>query len=424
MQPVRVLLISAEPLAARMPGPAIRTYELGRVLAGHADVVLACPRGDDPIAPLDLPVVDFRRADPRPLADELGRATVVVAQPPWPHVAAAIRQSDARFVADLYDPEPFELLETLAGRSAAVRRVAGTLTLDRIVAALRDADHVMCASEKQRDLWLGTMLAQRLIAPDRYDADPSLRAFVDVVPFGVPAQPPQRTGGGPRRGDEELVLWNGGIWNWLDAPTAIRAVAELVSRRPKLRLLFMGGAARGQAQRATEEARTLAADLGLLGGAVEFNDDWVPYEQRADWLLDADCAISTHREHLETRFAFRTRLLDCVWAGLPIVCTRGDELAERVERTGLGAAVAPSDHVAAARAIEAVLDRGREAYGPAFAQAREELAWERAAAPLVRWVAEGAGAGGRGGGDVARRARDLGFRAALRATGRRWWPSL
>jgi glycosyltransferase involved in cell wall biosynthesis len=424
MEPARVLLISAEPLAARMPGPAIRTYELGRVLAEHADVVLACPRGDEPVADLDLPVVDFHRADPRPLAAELARAGVVVAQPPWPHVAAAIRRSAARFVADLYDPEPFELLETLAGRPAAVRRVADTLTLDRIVAALHDADHAMCASEKQRDLWLGTMLAQRLIAPERYDADPSLRSFVDVVPFGVPAQPAQRGGRGPRRGDEELVLWNGGIWNWLDAPTAIRAVSELAPRRRKLRLLFMGGAAREQAQRATEEARALAAQLGLLGGAVELNDDWVPYEQRADWLLDADCAISTHREHLETRFAFRTRLLDCVWAGLPIVCTRGDELAERVERDGLGATAAPGDHVATALAIEEVLDRGREAYAPALAQAAEELAWQRAAAPLVRWVTEDGGAGVRARGDVARRARDLGFRAALRATGRRWWPSL
>src|SRR4051794_34777105 len=159
---MRVLLISAEPLAARMPGPAIRTYELGRALAPHAEVVLACPRGDEPPAQLELPVLTFPRADPRPLAGELARADVVVAQPPWPHVAAAIRRSGARYVADLYDPGPFELLETLADRSAAVRRVAGTLTLDRILAALRDASHVMCASEKQRDLWLGAMLARRL----------------------------------------------------------------------------------------------------------------------------------------------------------------------------------------------------------------------------------------------------------------------
>ena len=423
----RVLLISAEPLAARMPGPAIRTYELGRALAAHADVVLACPRGDEPVPELALPVVSFPRADPRPLAGELARASVVVAQPPWPHVAAAIRRSGACFVADLYDPEPFELLETLAGRSRAVRRVAGTLTLDRVLAALRDARHVVCASEKQRDLWLGTMLAERLLSPDGYDEDPSLRSVLDVVPFGVPAEPPQRSGTGPRRGDEELVVWNGGIWNWLDAPTAIRAVAELAPRRPRLRLVFMGSAARSQAEPATAQARALAQELGLLGTAVTFNDDWVPYEQRADWLLDADCAISTHREHLETRFAFRTRLLDCIWAGLPIVCTRGDELAERVERQGLGAAVAAGDHVAAAHALEAVLDRGRDAYGPALEQARQELAWERAAAPLVGWVTGGGVATGsvrRPRADLGRRARDAGFRAVLRASGRRWWPSL
>ncbi len=58
------------------------------------------------------------------------------------------------------------------------------------------------------------------------------------------------------------------------------------------------------------------------------------YEQRADWLLEADCVLSAHADHLETRFAFRTRLLDAIWAGLPIVCTGGDDLAEQVERDG------------------------------------------------------------------------------------------
>jgi glycosyltransferase involved in cell wall biosynthesis len=204
-------------------------------------------------------------------------------------------------------------------------------------------------------------------------------------------------------------------------------VAELAPRRPRLRLVFMGSAARSQAERATAQARGLAQDLGLLGSVVTFNEDWVPYEQRADWLLDADCAISTHQEHLETRFAFRTRLLDCIWAGVPIVCTRGDELAERVERDGLGAAVAAGDHVAAAGALEAVLDRGRAAYAPALERACQELSWERTAAPLVAWVAAGAGAGGpadRPRADLGRGARDLVFRAALRATGRRRWPAL
>jgi glycosyltransferase involved in cell wall biosynthesis len=228
----------------------------------------------------------------------------------------------------------------------------------------------------------------------RYDADPSLRDLLDVVPFGLPAEPPRRDPAQPSIRDrfpalaegDEIVLWNGGLWRWLDAPTAIRAAAGLQARRPRLRLVFMGAGTGPAGQPAGEEARRVAADLGLLGTVVHFNDGWVPYAQRANWLLDATCAISTHRDHLETRFAFRTRLLDCFWAGLPVVCTAGDDLSERVEREGLGAVSAPGSPESAAAALERVLERGRAAHAPALAAAAADLTWPRVVAPLVRWL--------------------------------------
>ena len=119
---------------------------------------------------------------------------------------------------------------------------------------------------------------------------------------------------------------------------------------------------------------------------VHFLETTVPYAERGAWLRDAACAVSTHLDHLETRFAFRTRILDFIWAGLPVVCTEGDALSELVERDGLGATVAPGDPGALAAALAEVLAAGRDAYAPAFARAAEELAWPRAAAPLVRFV--------------------------------------
>jgi glycosyltransferase involved in cell wall biosynthesis len=434
----RVVLLSAEPLAARMPGTAIRTYELGRALTPHAEVVLACPQGGEPLPGLEFPVIVYHRADPRPLFPELARATAVVAQPPWPHVAAALRRAGARLIFDLYNAEPFEIFETLADRSLSLRRVVNTVTLDRITAAMHYGDHFVCASEKQRDLWLGTMLAERLITPAVYDRDPSLRSVLAPVPFGVPAGEPTPSVDGARsrfdgvRADDDVVLWNGGIWDWLDAPIVVRAAAELAARRPRLRLVFMGASGKSQAQRATESARTIAIELGVLDRTVFFHDAWVPYDERGAWLLDADCAITTHKDHLETRFAFRTRMLDCFWAGLPVVCTRGDALADRVERDGLGEAVPPGDSAALAAALERVLDRGRRAYADSMARVREELSWERAAVPIVDWV----GAAHRGEQPVARmtgnprlaqRLRDVGVRAAfaaLRTVGLQLWPSL
>lgn len=404
-----ILVISSEPIGGTMLGSAIRAYELAGALRPHAEVLIAAPEGGDGSADLE-----FARHDARALRPLLARADFVITQPPWPHVMAELRRADARLIFDLYDPEPLENLELLSGRGAAVRRAVSTLTLDRFAAALRAGDHFICASETQRSLWLGMLLAERLLPPGVYDADPTLRSRLGVVPFGVSETPPVATGPGPRERfgiTGELVLWNGGVWPWLDAPTAIRAVAALDREAT---LVFMSGKANsGPAARAVEEARAVA-------GPVVFNEDWVPYEQRATWLLEADCAISTHRDHLETRFAFRTRLLDCFWAGLPVVASTGDDLAERVARDELGAVAAPGDVDGTAAALEQVLSRGRAAYAPALATAADAFAWPRAVTPIVEWLSAPAPPRVRGRG--AAKPRDAAFRAALRVLGR--WPSL
>ncbi|HEX4628986.1 MAG TPA: hypothetical protein VH137_09375, partial [Gemmatimonadales bacterium] len=112
------------------------------------------------------------------------------------------------------------------------------------------------------------------------------------------------------------------------------------------------------------------------------------YAERGVWLTQAACGLSTHSEHLESRFAYRTRLLDCFWAGLPVVCTTGDDLAERVQREGLGAVAPPGDVEALSTAMARVLDTGRESYAPALRNAAEQQTWRRVAEPLARWISE------------------------------------
>ena len=404
----RVLLVYADRVGASMGGVGIRAVELARVLtdALGARVTIAAAEHDG--GDVGVPVTTFAPHAPGALAPQLAAADAVIAQPAWPLAMRRLARSGARLVFDLYDPEAFGTLEHFAGRRQ--RALMSRFAVDRLTAALRLADHVMCANERQRDLWLGAMLATGLVSPARYDADPTLRSLLDVVAYGVPSQPLSPPAGPPPRAalgiapDDEVVLWNGGIWSWLDAPTAIRAVARLRERRPRVRLVFMGASSAAPAVRASRAAQELAAELGVLGDGVVFHDAWVPYDERAAWLLDADCAISTHVDHLETRFSSRTRLLDCFWAGLPAVCTRGDELAARVEREDLGATVPPGDDEAVAAALERVLDRGRPAYADRLAAAARELAWPAVAAPLVQWLrAPAPGAARREGGSLGRR---------------------
>src|SRR5690606_8326421 len=98
-----------------------------------------------------------------------------------------------------------------------------------------------------------------------------------------------------------------------------------------------------------------ARSVGALNASVFFNEDWVPYEERANFLLDANAGVSTHHAHVETEFSFRTRILDYLWAGLPMVVTQGDTFADLVEAEGLGVAVPAGDQAALERGLEQVL---------------------------------------------------------------------
>jgi glycosyltransferase involved in cell wall biosynthesis len=390
----RVLVVSAEPVGGAMAGPAIRALELARVLAGHCRVTLAAPapsRLEDPrIELLEASAEDFDR-----LLGALRAHDVVVAQQLPAQLLRYVQRLPIRYVADLYNPLMIEVLEALDDAGAPRERTVARRLTRSVFAQCAAADFVICASERQRDLWLGGMGLSGLIDLDAYRRDRSYRTIVDVVPFGLPERPPAHRravlkGVWPGIGaDDRVLIWGGGIWRWLDPLTPIRAVERLAADGRRVHLFFLGvdrpGADRQAIPSGAEQAIAYARERGLEGALVHFNRDWVPYEERESYLLEADVGISAHHEHLETRFSFRTRVLDYLWAGLPMVLTRGDSMAELVERRALGATVAAGDDEGFAAACAELLedDGARARTAGRVRDAAASFRWEEVARPLV-----------------------------------------
>lgn len=138
-------------------------------------------------------------------------------------------------------------------------------------------------------------------------------------------------------------------------------------------------------QRTALETRELADTLGLTGTHVFFNAEWVPYDERGRWFAEADIGVSTHLDHVETAFSFRTRLLDYLWAALPIVATDGDVFATDIAREGLGAVVPAGDVDALAAALLHLVedDDARAAASAASARYGERFRWATALGPLL-----------------------------------------
>lgn len=400
---MKILVLSRAAVGPKMASPGIRAYQLAGALGRaipEAEVTLAIP-GDRGEVTLPAPNVRIQPWESN------GHATFLAAN----HDVAVSRNFPPQFVRlmgktllalDAFTPLYVEWME-LSRRDFPpnLRRTWMASNRWYLNLQLTLADFMFCADERQRDMWIGMLMALALVPPDMYERDPSLRKFIDIVPYGVSQRPLDPRGPvlrgvvpGIEPGDR-ILLWNGGITEWNDATTLLHAMDRLAARRPEVKLVFMGvnhpDYAFGPEAGVTKRAIDLARELGLENRNVFVLSGWVPYERIDDYLAEADASVCLGYENIESRFAFRTRYVDLFRARVPLLCTRGDVLAERVEDDPLGITVPERDVDAVVAGIERLLDdtsfaaRCREN----LARIAGELAWDVAVEPLAEFCRAG-----------------------------------
>ncbi len=141
------------------------------------------------------------------------------------------------------------------------------------------------------------------INPAHYSRDPDLRALIGVVPFGLSATAaraaPRRAQGRRARASARTtrcVVWSGGLYNWFDPMTLIRAIAELARRGdPTCGCSSWARSTRTPACPRWQSSRRRARSPAELGAhrSVFFNDSWVDYDERAELPARGRC----RREH-------------------------------------------------------------------------------------------------------------------------------
>jgi len=390
----RVVVVTGEPLKPAMAGPAIRAWEIAKALANEHDVTLATL---SPVCQMSHPSFRVTSAGPRIVRELEKWGDVLVFQGLLLEVYPWLKKSRKVIIADVYDPFHLEVLEQAKDDEPRARAKAAKETTHALNEQLRRGDFFLCASEKQRDFWLGQLAALDRINPHTYDQDETLASLIVPVPFGIPDDPPAHTRHvlkGVVEGidaDDKVILWGGGVYNWFDPLTLIRAVAQLHSRHPEVRLFFLGMKHPNPDvpdMRMAWETRQLSDELGLTDKVVFFNESWVPYEDRQNFLLECDLGVSTHLDHVETAFSFRTRILDYLWAGLPVVATGGDALGQTIDAHDLGVTVRPGDVAALETALERMLfDEQRiAAVRKSIASYAPRLTWSRSLEPLLGCV--------------------------------------
>ena len=345
---MRVVITSPDITDAGYSGMGLRTLGIGSALAARHEVILLTAG-----RPQHLPTDAQVAVGPQARGEALAQADVVITSNGLQlRELATLR---AAVVSDLYDPSFFEWL-VLDDSERHERIPWMERQLEALQRAARVSSVLLCANHRQRDLLLGALLPTfgrtSLASLD-------VRTIEDrvlVVPNAVSQHEtlPDRAAARQRLGFAEndiVLLWGGGVWNWMDAETVLRAAEQASADNPRIRLVFLGLKRSGVLDPHASNAEPLLrpyVNADPVTSRILVNENWVAPDQRLDYLAAADAGVLGQFDNLETHFSFRTRLIDCLQAGLPVITMSGDELSDRAGREGWGL-VSPIGDVTAMR---------------------------------------------------------------------------
>ncbi|MFT8314237.1 MAG: glycosyltransferase [Clostridium sp.] len=399
-QKLELLIICTDNIAAKMAGPGIRYFEIAKQLSHICNVTLAIPNKTD----LDEDTLGFKFfrynvERPQALINKFYESDIILLHGMILEKVVTLKSmcKDKIVIVDLYDPYTIENLEIHKNKSLKIRSEIHESDLNTLNNQLVLGDYFICANEKQKDFWIGMLSSLNKVNPVEYKMSNKLERLIGLVPFGISTEDPVHTRKGaliekiPNLEESDKVfIWGGGVWNWFDPLSLIKAIYSISKERKDIKLLFLGVKHPNPEipeMEMTSNAIKLAEEFGIKDELVFFNMDWVEYSDRQNFLLESYAGVSCHFDNLETRFSFRTRILDYLWSNLPIISTEGDYFADDIEKYGLGLVVKYNDDKSIKDAIIKMVDDNTfyEETKNNIRKYREKYKWDIVTEPLKQF---------------------------------------
>lgn len=383
-----LLIVSNDIVDTKMAGPGMRYTEMAQALSSDLRVSLAIPNSTTITFP-NVQVLTYRENVPESLYVLIDNHDFALISGYMIRKFPSIKRTHTSLIVDLYDPFILENLYYYSDQpideQVELNRQS-TLVINDLA---KVGDFFICGHERQRDLWLGLLIANGRVNPLTYREDETLQNLIDIVGIGIPSRKPKNhpilRGIHPQfEQDSKIVLWGGGIWNWLDPLLLIKAWSNILKHLPQSRLVFLGTRHPNPnvpEHKIAAESIELAEQIGEKDKTIFFID-WIDYEDRSALLCESDVGVILHPYHLETRYSIRTRVMDYFWCHLPVVSTEGDITSEWVEKYHVGRTVPPGNEEKLSEAILEVLTTPKQHWERGFQEIHRQMSWDIQVTPL------------------------------------------
>lgn len=189
--------------------------------------------------------------------------------------------------------------------------------------------------------------------------------------------------------DAFVVLWCGGYNVWTDVDTLFDALSLAMEMEPRIHYVSAGAGVRLKNNNSYERL------LEMIEGSPHRDRfhmlGWQPSKVVPGLYQQADVGVNLDAFHYETQLGTRTRLVEMMHYGLPVITTLGCELSQIVEKQALGLTFPIGDAKTFSNHILA-LSRDKSLQKKYAEQARgytsHQLSFQETTRPFLEWVQE------------------------------------
>ena len=210
--------------------------------------------------------------------------------------------------------------------------------------------------------------------PSTYPARPVARTLLD--PVGVAKE-------------DFVVLWCGGYNTWTDVDTLFAGLEQAMLDAPSLHYVSVGSSTYSGPDNMYErfcnqvKQSRFAERFHLLG--------WRPWSEMQQFYAESDVGINIDALHYETIYGTRTRLVEMIAGGLPVVTSLGAELSYLLQLRNAALTFEVGDWRGLAAQLAGLANQPERCVAlahTAYDYAAKELSFTETTQPVRRWVRE------------------------------------
>ena len=184
-----------------------------------------------------------------------------------------------------------------------------------------------------------------------------------------------------------VVLWCGGYNTWTDVETLFHGLEVAMESNPRIHYVSVGANTYNAPDNVYDRfvAMTAASPHSeryhMLG--------WRPWSEMATYYCESNVGINIDALHYETIFGTRTRLVEMIASGLPVVTSLGAELSYLLRDAGVALTFEVGDWQMLGQGLRRMAADSALTWAMAVAAyryAQEDLSFATTTAPLRHWV--------------------------------------